>query len=252
MTRAIRLYLPLLLVLICSACSKTTLLRHRQDYTSNYTQYHQLLVMPVVAEIHIADFSDKKERLYDYEYHIQDLITRQIIPILEAKGFKTKLLSKSDIKELQLGKDITSFKSKYNQLRQELYKPLLLEEAKAFAIDKSVGQFSADLGKKTQSDLLVVVDYAGLIKTNGARVRDLAMSLLFNNRTMAENADNAVMFIGMVEAKSGNILWLNNHTMREDIYTSAWNNMKAQDKVELKKINEIINTALQPFKAKHN
>lgn len=51
----------------------------------------------------------------------------------------------------------------------------------------------------------MMVDYAGTVKTNGARILVFALSLLLYN------ADNSVIVIvtGIIDAKTGNVLWTN-------------------------------------------
>ncbi|AXU07200.1 hypothetical protein GRX81_01375 [Rickettsia japonica] len=62
------------------------------------------------------------------------------------------------------------------------------------------------LGEKTGADIFVLLNYVQIIKTNGARTRDFLMSAL---GCSVSNADNIFMSIGVVEAKSGRILWTN-------------------------------------------
>ena len=55
-----------------------------------------------------------------------------------------------------------------------------------------------------------MVDYAGTVKTNGARILVFALSLLLYN-VEAANTDNSVIVIviGIIDAKTGNVLWTN-------------------------------------------
>jgi hypothetical protein len=57
----------------------------------------------------------------------------------------------------------------------------------------------------------MMVDYAGTVKTNGARILVFALSLLLYNVEAANNADNSVIVIviGIIDAKTGNVLWTN-------------------------------------------
>lgn len=49
----------------------------------------------------------------------------------------------------------------------------------------------------------MTVDYVGIVKTNGARMLGFTLSLL------PYNADNSLMVIGIIDAKTGNVLWTN-------------------------------------------
>nr|WP_016926563.1 hypothetical protein [Rickettsia conorii] len=62
------------------------------------------------------------------------------------------------------------------------------------------------LGEKIGADIFVLLNYVQMIKTNGARTHDFLMSAL---GCSVSNADNIFMSIGIVEAKSGRILWTN-------------------------------------------
>ncbi len=68
---------------------------------------------------------------------------------------------------------------------------------------------------KTGSDIIVMFDYTGAVKTNRARKLAFALSLL------PYNADNSVMVIGIIDAKIGNVLWTNMSMDQKNLYLKA-------------------------------
>ncbi|XVN40338.1 MAG: hypothetical protein RCO49_05750 [Rickettsia endosymbiont of Argas persicus] len=92
-----------------------------------------------------------------------------------------------------------------------LYTPLLWDQEQAYSITQNLGEPTLALGKKTGGDIFILIDYAQMIKTNGARTRDFLMNVAFG--CSVTNADNITMSIGIVDAKRSRILWTNNASL---------------------------------------
>ena len=240
-------YLLPFLIFILSGCSNTTTLRHRADYDSTLMRHKEVLVLPPQAEINMVDASRRKDRMYNYEYYFEDIIESTIVTAVQEKGFRTKLLRKKDIRDQGLYDDYTRLRQSYNLVREELYAPLLWEESKAFNITQKVNMEAAKaIGEKTSSDIIVMIDYAGAVKTNGARACDFVVSILFSPAA-AEGADKSVIIIGLIEAKTGNVLWANMISDSKDLYRCAFANLSSEKKVEQERLDRLINLLLRPL-----
>ncbi|BBJ32143.1 hypothetical protein RAS_12520 [Rickettsia asiatica] len=122
-----------------------------------------------------------------------------------------------------------------------IYTPLLWPEEKAFSITQNIGEPAVILGEKTGADIFVLLNYVQMIKTNGARTRDFLMSAF---GCSVSNADNIFMSIGIVEAKSGRILWTNATPQAQPFSSSIFS---SHDKSEIGNFHAVINMLLSPL-----
>lgn len=236
-----------LLIVVLSGCAKTTTVRHRADYDSVISRHVEVLILPPQAEVNMVDISNRKERMCNYEYHLEDLIADTVITAIQEKGFRAKLLRKKDIHDQGLYGDYMHLRQSYDLVREELYAQLRWEEEKAFNITKKVNPEAAiALGKKTNTDIILMTDYAGAVKTNGARTRDFVMSILWSPSAI-EGADKSVIIIGMIDARTGNILWTNLISDSKDLYACAFDTLSSQKKVEQERLNQLIKSILNPL-----
>ncbi len=241
-------FLPLILVvMVASGCTKMTTVRHAPNYKSAVAGHKEVLILPPLVEVNTVDIAGRKERMYDYETHLEDIITREMVKPFEDKGFRVKSLKRRDIYDLKLFHSFTSLRDSYNLAREELYSKLLWEEDKAFSITKNLGRDATILGEGTNGDLLIMVDYAQIVKTNGARTRDLALNILFGVGGL-ENVDSSSMVIGIIDTKNGDLLWANISHNMSDIFSSGFESFSSQDKVDIKKVNKLIKAILDPLK----
>ncbi|WP_342270310.1 hypothetical protein [Rickettsia endosymbiont of Orchestes rusci] len=238
-------------ILITSGCAKVTSIRHVAGYNNNMVQPKEILILPPQVEVYTLDISSRKERMYNYEDHLEELIRREIPLAIQENGFRVKLLHRRDIRDQKLDNVVSRLRDSYNSAHKTLYTPLLWEESKAFSITQNVGEAAVTLGQQTNSDILLLIDYAQIIKTNGARARDFAMSLIFNNSSVTENADNSVLAVGIVDTKTGNILWTNMSSTSQDLYSCAISNFSSRDKVEIANLHKLIKAILMPLRNKN-
>lgn len=239
--RIYRAILLMAIVLNLCACAKVTSVRHIPEYKAKIYQNPEILVLPPEAEVMTVEASGKSKRMYDYEYNIEFIITNQLIDELEAKGFKVQLLDRKAIHDYKLNETIARINSVYENNRNELYKHPLWEEDKAFSINSSIGQSAIKISSVTNSELLLITDYARAIKTSGSRTKDVMMDLFLGTRH-SDNADNAIMIVGIIEIKTGRILWTNRLTAMRGVFSSS-----ADKKEEDKQMKQIVSNILAPL-----
>lgn len=230
-------------------CSTYTTVRHMKDYQKSLKEGSQILIVPPDIEVHMVGAFSHKERMYQYEYHLEELIYEQLRNSFEENGFRVKILNKKNIADLKLNENFYSFRTKYNSAKEELYKPLTMLTQQAYDSQKNIGGEAKVIGIATNCKFLIITDYNRSVKTNGARTLDFAASLLLGSHDGANNADTGVMFIGIVEAASGDILWANFSVKTRDIYTSAFDNLSDRDKVDAQHLKELIIAILEPLKS---
>ena len=81
----------LLVIFALSGCAKMTYQRRSANYQSIVHTVSHVVVMPANIEVNTLDIKGKKTRMYNYEYHLEDVINRIVVSHLEKKGFKVSV-----------------------------------------------------------------------------------------------------------------------------------------------------------------
>lgn len=239
-----RIYRNILLLVIAfnfSACAKFTSVRHIPEYKSVINQNHKILILPPEAEVMTVEASGKTKKMYDYEYNIEFIIANQLVSELAKKGLKAQLLTRKDIYDYKLNEIITKINSSYESNRNELYKNPFWKEEEAFSINNNIGHNALKISSITDNQLLIITDYTRAIKTSGSRTKDLMMDVFLGTR-YSDNADNAIIVVGIIEIKTGRILWTNRLTAKRGVFSSSSN----KDEEE-KQMEAIIKNILDPL-----
>jgi hypothetical protein len=238
----IRLILCCLLAIITAGCTSTTSVRHRSNYDFVVNRSHNFVVLPPAVEVNTIDVSNKKTPVHSYGINLESLIKERLVDRLTKSNLRVRILHRKDIAEQGVYPVFLRLQGKYNTVRDELYSPLLWDVKKAFAVEKNIGDDAVLFGEKTDSDILIFVDYLRNIKTNGARIRDFAMGALLK---IGDDVppDSTVMVISFVDAKTGNILWSNMQKYIATLFESS-----SSEKADIKQLDTIIQLTLQNFK----
>lgn len=104
------------------SCANKTSVRHRNDYAKTLKQSRGITVLPVKAEVNMVSVTGKKERMYDYEYAIEEAIFKEAKPILKKKGYKVSMLNKRDLKDKNLFSNYELLYEGLEKETSELYK----------------------------------------------------------------------------------------------------------------------------------
>jgi hypothetical protein len=239
--------LLLALALVTCACTPKTTIRHAPNFEAVLEKQRNVLILPPTAQIHEVGAFGGKKRLYNYEAEFESLAAEEATIDMKERGFSVKYLRRKEIDEAGAYDAFNRLRNSYDEARRGLYSPLLWEEPKAFALSSNTGPAAAELGQKTMSDLIVMVDYEGAVKTNGARTLEFATTLLAG-RSSGEAADASMLIIGIVDAKSGDILWTNMSVDERDLYRSAFDNLSSQKSTDSKKLEKLIDRIFEPLK----
>ncbi|HJD55061.1 MAG TPA: hypothetical protein LFW21_00010 [Rickettsia endosymbiont of Pyrocoelia pectoralis] len=134
---------------------------------------------------------------------------------------------------------MSRFRKDYNNAYTTLYTPLLWPQEKAFSITQNLNDSAMILGEKTGGDVFILIDYAQMIKTNGARTKDFLMQVAFG--CSASNSDNLTMSIGIVDAARSRILWTNTTVTPQPFATSIFS---TRDKSEVENFHSVMGSLL--------
>ncbi len=245
--RLLNIFFLAFIIMSTIGCAKpTTLERYHAGYETEIIRHNEVLIIPPVATIHTVGAFGSKEKMYDYEFNLEDLIQRQMVAAIAEKGYRVQLLHKKTIAEQHLNNLVMPLRDEYALVSKELYTPARWEEEKAFSINQNLGKIAIELGEKTHSDLILITDYSGAIKTNGARTADFIGAMLTGYSNALDNSDSATMLIAIIDAKNGNLLWSN---MGHSIL-GLFNGTQT-DKDDIKRIDGMIADILKPLQARN-
>lgn len=241
-----RYFLILLISIFASACSSKTTVRHSSNYQAIIAQgNHEILILPPTVAVNSVDIAGKKTRMYDYELFLESIIHDQLIPALQEQGLRPKVIKRKDLFDQHLLNENNRLLNSFDEANKELYKETLWKTEEAFNISKNLGQFAVDIGSKNQTDLLIALDYARDVKTNGARTKDFMVDLLIGGNNFGQ-ADASIIIVGIIDAKTGNLLWSN---LGSDLRGGfSLENLSSEEKAAAGRIKEILETIFKPFK----
>lgn len=242
-----RFYALILVAIIASSC--TTTVRHKDNYQSAIARSnHKMLILPPAAEVGTIDITGKRERMYDYELHLEDILSQETIEALSNEGFRVKAISRRTLHEQGLTRDEARLHTRYDEARDSLYANHNLDKKKAFNINEKIGvQFSSVIGKKNDTDLLIMIDFIKNFKTTGAKTKDAIMDALLRTNYSADT-DKSIMILTIIDANSGDILWSNLATHVPVMFNSATNFLLTEKEIDQKIAKELLENILRPYK----
>jgi hypothetical protein len=190
------------------SCTKTTTIRHAEDYKNSVIRGKHVLILPPEVEVNTLDVSGKKTRMDEYENHLRELIRERLVVALEKNHLRARVLRAKDINDLELYRPLNHLRASYDELSKELYKTPAMYVKTAFVVDKNIKEKAAIFGEKTSSDILVFVDYDQVVRTNGARaLKFLAAAVVGVSDGSLD--DVACMMVAFIDANTGRFVWSN-------------------------------------------
>ncbi|MFQ3307072.1 MAG: hypothetical protein ACI8ZF_000312 [Candidatus Midichloriaceae bacterium] len=245
-----KILFAIFLVLGLSSCTgNLTSVRHSGDYLNNITRYQNIVILPPEVEVFSVAGSNKKKRLYDYELHLEDVIKSNVSQYLEAKGFRVTFLTRRDIQNKELYGDVLRFKTDYSEKVKNIYKTALIDKKKAFDTNVNIMN-TKPIGKITNSDLILVVEYSSFFKTTGAKTLEFMQTVLIGAFTgyISSSGDDqrADMLITLIDSKTGDFVWSNNTLITNNI-NAGRNSIKEQNKIDNKRLKLMLNILFKPF-----
>jgi hypothetical protein len=231
---------------VLTSCGSTSSIRHSLEYDKILTKSKKILILPASVNVYSEGIA-KKTQQYNYEIYLSDIIAERIKLSLDKKGLKSTILAKKDIIDKSMYKDISKLRNKYNEAREELYKELLWNTEKAFSVSHYIDSSTMIIGDKTETDILLFVDYIRNIKTNGSRTLSFIADMMIGTK-MSDDVDSAVMFIGLVNAKDGKLLWSNFIKITDSLVGSMFNNTGNDKTIDTNHIDKIVYGVLHEIK----
>ncbi len=223
-------------LLFTTACVSNTTVRSKSNYEHELKAKETIALLPSSAEVYTVGFS-KKERMYDYEAGLEELINTELLPLFKEKGYNVRNLRKSDIHKKGISRKVVNLKENYNPKIRRLYSPVLMKKELALNTNVKVdGTASRKIKDATEADVISVVNYTGTLQTNGARALGFAIDLLAGSSSAVETS---TLTVSLLDADTGELLWSNLASAGKDIITSGFNNLSTQEEVDKKNINRL-------------
>lgn len=236
-----------ILIFLCS-CSHYTHMRKNPNFSNMVTPGKRILVIPASAEINMVDAAGKKERMHNLEYSFCPKLDEAAKEKLVNMGYQATILHKADINDKNSYDAIMGIKSEFKENYAKLYSDHKLNEVKfAYNIDAKINRGVEYFQKKYDADLLMMMDYSGFQKTNGARTLDFAMAVLFNTR-FAGNSEGSSLNVGLIDAKTGSIAWTTLSLAGADLFKGSSSDRNEQENRDRKVAKIVMDDALGGLK----
>lgn len=250
MIKKIQKLLPLLLMAtLLSACAKTTSVRRHKDFHDQFSKVKTMTILPTAVEVVTVDAGGKITRNYEYEQLVEDVILDVLMPKLGQMGYNTKFLSRSEIHNNKLSRNVLAFREDYNAKIPGLYKTLLWEEEKAYNVELFLKKPAKAVTALAGSDLMIFVEYYLRAKTSGACTKDIALSVLssaFVGSSRQQDPNELLSLrIAIIDPNTGQFVWSNFVTEGFGAFFGAFN--KNAQKVETNRLKNIFDSLLKDF-----
>ena len=244
-----KFFLLILVIFTTSACASRTFVRSAPKYEHSLRQAKIAILLPPEVEVNSIDAFNKATRMYDYEDRVEFNIIDTLIPKIQEKGLNVKLLSRREIKDHKLSKDLLEIKDGFSDIISEFYSDGPWKEEKAFSINKSING-SREFYNKLNADLLIVLGFYSANKTSGAMAKDftanIALNILTGGRSNInmENAERSSVKLAIIDAPTGKVLWTHSIGSSSDMISTSVDSLSDVDKVDKKRLSMLFDTAL--------
>jgi hypothetical protein len=226
-----------------TACGRYTTARHSADFSPEAIKQGGIVIMPAEVESYMVGNLSKKERLYEYEDHLEDLIAQTLPEFLSKEGYRVVSFKRSDLHQRKLSAAVLQLRERYNQAISELYAKPVMPEKEAHNINKNLG--SNLLTELQVAKYLLFCDFSTYSKTTASRVADLMIDVVMGGGNLSEKSEGEVMLLGIIDLKQGNIVWTNkgaaHHSLFEGVLQKKDDNQIDKTKIGLSLVNATYN-----------
>ncbi|MBP7189715.1 MAG: hypothetical protein KA998_00505 [Rickettsiaceae bacterium] len=199
-------------LILASSCS--TSVRYKSDYTNYINPNSSIAILPSKTEVNVVDLSCQKTRMYDYELFLEKVISEAIALELREHNVNASVVTRKEIHDQTLNADFESIIDNASQIIASAYvkekkKNLTWRTTKNrdSVISENLECDLAEFRKKIKTDIIAVVEYNHISKTNGARIKDIIIDTAL--QTQSTPSDHMSFVIAFIDVKTGDFLWSN-------------------------------------------
>lgn len=238
--------LLILSLVLLSACTKYTTVRHTADFDMESIKRANVALMPAEAEINLVEFGSGKKRLDDYEYNIEQVVKDVLLTSFHEQGFKISFLSRKDLHMKGLLKDYLRTKEALDELIVKLYKIDRMPVDKAFQITDKVNRQVVHPFYEQNYQYLVFPLYGGHYATNGARMANYLLAS-FVGSAAAECSESQSLLLAIVNTQNGEIVWTNKAFNCSSVYFSFEQIGASNEELDYKYVGKVAKANLSPL-----
>ena len=208
------------LSILLVSCAGVPSYRHTSNFGMKLSQGKSVYVLPADVEIYSVDSSNKRERLDNYEYFMEDIIKDEATSKLNSINFKAKFLSKRDIHQAKISKYLPQLMSDYQVKHSSLYDPKIRTWDKESAENLGIIKISGldEFTKNHPSDFYAIIHYKAYCNTTGSVALNVMTTILLsssvNSSAQSPNEDY-YLTLSFIDGKDHNIIWTNSVNVKD-------------------------------------
>lgn len=201
------------LMFFLSGCASYTSIRSKSG-NECALKGGRVIILPPKVEVNLLDTSNKKERMYDYEYFLEGVIANELANALNEQNISARVMTRRELHEAKAEEDFAKLKNSSKRMMSSLYeKPMKKEEA--YNINSRMSDLPKNLEQKLKGNILAFVEYDQISKTAGLKAAGLAMKVLgalasggnYHNNSDPDNQQAVLVYF--VDATNGDLIWSN-------------------------------------------
>lgn len=200
------------LSVLSSACAYTPLREH-PTLENQLGKINRIVVAPPEVTVERITFIGSNERLPELEQTIKAQLNTLAQEKIKQHNFEFVEFdfASSQKSNPTLAFSLEQVKESYSEARETLYaKQLSKKDIRS--VEASVGSVINSIAETTKSDAVLMLSYAGVRKSSGKMAQEYISSILLGLLTgvaYAPARDAAVVEAALLDAISGDVLWVN-------------------------------------------
>lgn len=192
---------PAAIALMLGACASEPLLLARQDaeFAARSQSIRTMAVVPAVAHFALGQ-NGADGPLEEHALRIGDDLDRLLADRLTDRGFEVHVVNKSDVYAPEVEHLATT-------VREAAYGSAAMAMPNSGQIEFSLGAGVQPIADAASADVLVLTRFAGWKRSGGSVAGEYLAKAMFGG--YASSTGSADLFVTMVDADSGDVLWTN-------------------------------------------
>lgn len=248
----LKILIVAVMALTLSGCAKTTSVRTSTDFNNVLTASKSSMLLPPIVESKTIDAGGKITINEEHEYQIEQIVVDMLLEKLRAKGYKVQSLSKRNIHDMKISRNILSLQEEYIAKINSIYTPFLQEEKTAFNTALLL-ENKLNIRKFINADIIVFAEYYLKQQSSGAIFRDSVFSAIGSYYGMQKTADpvddaaeSGSLRIALIDSSNNKLIWSNIARCGYGLLDSAFAK-KSWLKLETQRLKSLLDELLSPL-----
>lgn len=203
----------LLLLLLLQGCSYTSERQH-PDFDINRRFIERVAILPPTVSVRLKTFTGEDEHMLDKEQALRQYLDKQARKVLVKNGYQVCDMHFDELAETdsELAFQIEQLKNAYAAASKDLYsgETVAADDYKHFRV--TVGPIVNRFAELADADALLLIEFAGIVKSEGQMRKEIAANILLGALTGTYAhpvSEVSAVEIALLDANTGDILWTN-------------------------------------------